>query len=103
VDVPALEGKGYAGRDFAFSEHARDSILAGAGLMTMVTDGSWKLVEYLDPDDGQLFNLRADPHEECDLWDVQEHDHVKQRLLRAIARWRADSEMHTSTWASAFR
>jgi arylsulfatase A-like enzyme len=101
--VPALAEGSYTGRDFAFSEHARDSILAEAGLMTMVTDGTWKLVEYLDPDDGQLFNLANDPYEEHDLWDGPECDGVKQRLLRAIARWRAESEMHTSAWAAAFR
>ncbi|GGM16647.1 sulfatase family protein [Nakamurella endophytica] len=101
--LPALRGDDYPGRPQAYSEHARDSILAGTLLMTMIRDDRWKLVEYLDPDTGQLFDLAADPGEERDLWGDPRHADVRAELLAAIHRWRAESELHTSAWASNFR
>jgi arylsulfatase A-like enzyme len=101
--VPALRDGDWSGREFVYSEHARDRMLSGTALMTMVFDGRWKLVEYLDPDEGQLFDLTTDPHEENDLWDVPEHRALREGLLKQIARWRAASEMATSKWAAPFR
>ncbi|MEV6227934.1 sulfatase-like hydrolase/transferase [Saccharopolyspora shandongensis] len=101
--LPALRGDGYDGRDLVFSEHARDRILGGTALMTMVFDGRWKLVEYLDPYEGQLFDLQEDPREERSLWEDPAHEEKREELLREIARWRAHSEMATATWAAPFR
>lgn len=100
---PALRAGEWAGRDLVFSEHARDRILSGTALMTMVFDGRWKLVEYVDPDEGQLFDLDEDPHEEHDLWDAPQHRATRDALLVRIARWRASSEMATASWAAPFR
>ena len=101
--VPALTGAEWAGRDYVFAEHARDRILTGTALMTMVRDESMKLVTFIDSDEGQLFDLRSDPHEEVNLWDDPAYAADRARLLGAIARWRAESELHTASWAMSFR
>ncbi len=101
--LPALAPGAWSGRERVYSEHAGDRILSGTALMTMVFDGRWKLVEYLDPDEGQLFDLETDPHEERDLWGSPSHREVRDALLRDIARWRATSGMTTASWAAPFR
>lgn len=96
--LPALEGKEWAGREHVFSEHARDMILTGTELMTMVRDRRWKHVEFLDSDQGQLFDLVADPNEEESLWESQDPEAVaaRRRLAAAISRWRARSTLRTA-------
>jgi arylsulfatase len=101
--VPALRGDAWTGRDFAFSEHARDVILFGTELMTMVRDDRYKLVEFIDHEDGQLFDLDDDPQEERSLWDSAEHAGIRTHLSGVIARWRAESALHTATWPKPFR
>lgn len=90
-------------RRHVFSEHARDFILTGTELMTMVRDERYKLVEFSDHDRGQLFDLQADPFEEHDRWDDPELAEVRERLHLAIHTWWAQSAMHTATWAKGFR
>jgi len=90
---PALRGEPFDGREIVFSEHARDAILTETELMTMAFDGRFKLVEFVDRDAGQLFDLRSDPGEERSLWDT---DPVNRgRLHDAIARWRTRSALAT--------
>ncbi len=101
--LPALRGEDFAGREYAFSEHARDMVLQQTELMTMVRDERYKLIEFVDHDDGQLFDLDDDPHEMVNLWDDPAHAGERARLSRVIARWRAESELHTASWTAAFR
>ncbi|GAA4489434.1 sulfatase family protein [Microbacterium panaciterrae] len=101
--VPALKGEAWSGREYVFSEHARDFILTETALMTMARDERYKLVEFIDDDDGQLFDLQMDPKEEFNLWRAPEHLATRTRLEKAIARWRAESSMHTATWAKDIR
>lgn len=101
--MSALSGEEYTGREFAFSEHARDEILQQTDLMTMVRDSRWKLVEFVDHEDGQLFDLDSDPNEMHNLWDAPEAAPQRHRLSRAISRWRATSELRTAAWATSFR
>lgn len=101
--MPALRGEPWAGRQYVFSEHARDLILTDTALMTMVRDERWKLVEFVDHDEGQLFDLQSDPHEEVDLWSHPEHFDVRVRFEKAIADWRACSSLRTATWSKAMR
>jgi arylsulfatase A-like enzyme len=101
--VPALKGEEWVGREYVFSEHARDFILTETALMTMVRDARWKLVEFIDFDEGQLFDLDSDPHEEVNLWAAPEHRDVRHRLEKAISTWRATSSMLTATWAKDTR
>lgn len=101
--VPALRGDAWSGREYAFSEHAKDVILFGTELMTMVRDDRYKLVEFVDHEDGQLFDLVDDPDEERNLWDSAEHAAVRGRLAQATKRWRATSELRTADWMSGRR
>jgi arylsulfatase len=95
--LPALQGSPWSGREQVFSEHARDSVLSGTELMTMVRDQRYKLVEFLDTDEGQLFDLDSDPDELHDLWDDPDLQTVKAGLLQVISRWRATSAIHTAS------
>jgi len=97
--VPVLRGQPWRGREHVFSEHARDMILTGTGLMTMVRDERWKYVELLDSDQGQLFDLVADPDEMRTLWDApdgSEAARARERLRAVVARWRARSALSTA-------
>ncbi|MFC7375091.1 MULTISPECIES: sulfatase [unclassified Brachybacterium] len=98
--VPALHGQEYAGREYAFSEHAQDMVLQKTELMTMVRDRRYKLVEFIDHEDGQLFDLEQDPHEMANLWDVPSARAERDRLSAVVSRWRAESELHTAGWAA---
>lgn len=99
----ALTGDDWQGREHVFAEHARDAILTGTDLMTMVRDSRWKLVEFVDSDQGQLFDLEHDPTEEHSLWADPAHAAVRAELQGVIARWRARSALHTAGWASSTR
>jgi arylsulfatase A-like enzyme len=101
--LPALHGEEWGGREYAFSEHARDMILQATALMTMVRDESMKLVEFVDSDEGQLFDLEADPWEMRNLWDDPRYAPDRRRLSAAIARWRATSQLRSAPWAARFR
>lgn len=101
--VPALRGDSWTGREFVFSEHARDMILQQTALMTMVRDHRYKQVEFVDHADGQLFDLDVDPTEEHNLWDDDAHAVVRERLSGVIARWRAESALRTADRTAAFR
>ena len=56
-------------------------------LEVMIRDRDWKLVYFPDHDDGQLFDLNADPAEEHDLWHDSTHAARKQKLLGEMQRW----------------
>ncbi|SDS85210.1 sulfatase family protein [Microlunatus soli] len=101
--LPALRGESWSGREYVFSEHARDMILQQTALMTMVRDHRYKHVEFVDHADGQLFDLDTDPHEENNLWDDPDHAAVRERMSRLIADWRAESALRTADRTAAFR
>lgn len=56
-------------------------ILEKTQFMTMVRKGDWKLVHFVDSDEGQLFDLWVDPQEVNNRWDDPECADVKQSLL----------------------
>ena len=86
--LPALrDDPAAAGREYVFCEHARDRIMRATALEVMIRDRKWKLVYFPDQDEGQLFDLNADPVEEHDLWDDPAHATRKQDLLREMQRW----------------
>jgi len=101
--VPALTEEEWPERRYVFAEHARDMILKETALMTMVRDHDWKLVEFIDSDEGQLFDLQADPTEEYSLWNDPQHAETKARLQKVIATWRAESSLNTAGFAASFR
>ncbi len=97
--LPALKGHEWPGRTHVFSEHAKDMILTGTELMTMVRDEYWKYVEFIDSDDGQLFNLETDPNELRNLWNSPadtDASRARAQLRNVVSRWRATSALHTA-------
>jgi arylsulfatase len=50
----------------------------------------WKLVYYLDEDEGQLFDRREDPREQTNLYDDPAHRAIRDQLLIALLAWRSD-------------
>lgn len=86
--VPCLSGHDAPLRERIFAEHANDMILEHAQFMTMVRETRWKLVHLLDDDEGQLFDLDADPKERVNLWGDAAHASVRQRLIGEILAWR---------------
>jgi len=101
--VPALEGDDWSGRDVVFAEHARTGILRETAFMTMIRTDDWKLVHFLDSDDGQLFDLNEDPSETQNLWDDPELRDVKRELHDRLLTWRIESDLATADWAAEFR
>lgn len=88
-------------RDFVFAEHAGDRILSGTEFMTMIRDRQFKLVHFVENDEGQLFDLIADPTEIHDLWDAPAYQAVKQHLITEILKWRIRSDLKTQGWTEA--
>lgn len=101
--LPYLVDQGMAGRPYVFAEHAGDMILRGTEFMTMIRDSRWKLVHFVDSDEGQLFDLHADPHELRSLWDDPAHQAVRRALVDEILRWRIRSDLQTQGWTEAVR
>jgi arylsulfatase A-like enzyme len=101
--LSGLRGETWVGREQVFSEHAKDAILTGTELMTMVRDESMKLVEFIDTDEGQLFDLVADPGEVANLWDDASYAVEKARMLHVISRWRAQCALDSASWSAVSR
>ncbi len=98
-----LAGEEWEPRDFVYAEHGRDGILDSTDFMTMVRDDRWKLVHFVDEDEGQLFDLETDPDEMVNLWRDPASAEQKQRLLTEMLEWRVRSLVQTAPWASSFR
>ncbi|MGR3570525.1 hypothetical protein [Brevirhabdus sp.] len=69
--------------------------------MTMVLEGSVKLVHFVDSDQGQLFDLANDPKEQVNLWDDPAHAATRERLIGEILRWRTESGLKTQGFVAA--
>ena len=89
-----LKGNQDTSRKRIFAEHSNDRILQ-TEFMTMVREGSWKLVHFVDYEEGQLFNLEDDPGERANLWDDPVHQETRQYLLNEILQWRIQSSRKT--------
>ncbi|QBX99475.1 DUF4976 domain-containing protein [Rhodophyticola sp. CCM32] len=92
---PALEGDAFAGRDHVYCEQGGDVNLTGTTFFTMIRSKTHKLVHFQGQDYGQLFDLRSDPREVQNLWDVPEAAAVKQDLLNTMLNWHIDSALAT--------
>ena len=86
-----------AGREYVFSEHGRDNILATTDVMTMIRNTRWKLVTFSGSDEGQLFDLESDPKEMVNLWQSSEHKSQKQKMLADLLKWHQNSAYRTRT------
>ncbi|GAB5375547.1 MAG: sulfatase-like hydrolase/transferase [Acuticoccus sp.] len=101
--LPAMENRDWTPRDHVFCEQAGDVNLTGAAFITMVRSPTHKLVHFLGLDEGQLFDLEADPDELDSKWDSPEHAHIKDELLGVLREWHIESTVRTRGWAAEFR
>lgn len=102
--LPHLRGDPAAlGRELVFCEQARDGILTGTAMMTMVRSRDWKLVHYLDQPDGELYDLRADPGEHVNLWGQTQHAAMRRELLDALRDWLIRSHLRTARRSEDWR
>lgn len=105
VDVPewmearslsdVLFDKPAARREQVFAEHSNDAILTETNFMTMVREGDWKLVHFVDTQEGQLFDLSTDPGERINLWDDAKYKETRDGLIAEILNWRIESSRKT--------
>ena len=94
----ALGGGRWKGKESVFCESARDVNFTTNDFQTMVRSRNWKLVHFLDIDDGQLFNLAEDPNEVCNLWNDPESQGKKRELLDTLLTWRIRSQYDSAGW-----
>lgn len=84
--LPSPRGASNApGRDSIFSLYK--------DIQRTVTDGRWKLIVYQVADQTryQLFDLKADPGERCDLSDDQRHTRPFLHLLARLNQWQKET------------
>ncbi|WP_435146100.1 sulfatase family protein [Halobaculum sp. P14] len=60
----------------------------------------WKLVEYLKDDDGELYDLDADPGETTNLYGDPDYADVTDRLHADLEDWWAATDGDTDEWVS---
>ncbi|MCA9059986.1 MAG: sulfatase-like hydrolase/transferase [Planctomycetaceae bacterium] len=101
--LPALNGEAWQPRDYVYAEHGRDGILDSTDFMTMVRNDDFKLVHFVDEDDGMLIDLRNDPEETNNLWSDPNFAAQKEALLAELREWRIRSFVRTAPWAGPFR
>lgn len=94
-------GEDGAPRDRVFAEHSDDAILTGTRYMTMIRKGDWKLVHFVDSDEGQLFDLAADPGERVNLWDDPGCADRRAGMIMDILHWRIESDRKTQGFRRA--
>jgi arylsulfatase len=102
--LPALqEDSSWTGREYVYAEQAKDLILTDTEFMTMVRSKDWKLVHFLDEEEGQLFDLRKDSGETKNLWNDPNHQLERQKLLDHLREWRIRSHYENANWANDWR
>ena len=99
--MPVVSGASDSLRTCVFAEHFRDFILKSTELMTMIRNHNWKLVQFKDSSEGQLFDLRLDPQEIQNLWDSPSAAGKRQALLAEIDQWREATAGDGDAWRSA--
>jgi arylsulfatase A-like enzyme len=69
----------------------------------MVRTDDWKLVHFVDRDEGQLFDLTEDPDEMDNRWEDPAAQEAKRELLDTLLEWRIRSGVRAGDWAESFR
>ena len=91
--LPALQG-GHWQERLAILRSWGDMVLTEVKFMSMIRSKKWKLVHYLDSEEGQLYNLTDDPAENENLWNHEMHQSQKELLLSELLNWRVESQLH---------
>jgi arylsulfatase len=93
----ALEGRAdYEPRDVAYSEVARDHVQTGAEFIVMRRTRDWKVVVYLDDEDGELYDLRKDPGENHNLWHNPATRAMRDQMITQTLRWSVGGSLKAS-------
>ncbi|MGC1442964.1 MAG: sulfatase/phosphatase domain-containing protein, partial [Burkholderiaceae bacterium] len=100
--APALTGGEFTGREAVYCEQGKDRFMS-EDFMTMVRTNDWKLVHYLNTDQGQLFDLKNDPLELKDLWQDAGARAMRAELTDRLMLWRLNSQLATSEWTRKSR
>ncbi len=87
-------------RNCVFAEHARDAILTETAFVSMVMLDDWKMVHFVDTDEGQLFDLASDPGERRNRWDDADCAAKKAELMGLLLNWRIRSDLRTQKFRS---
>jgi len=58
-------------------------------------------VHFVDYEEGQLFDLLADPQELHNLWDASPSEPIRRELVNEILKWRIRSDFQTQGWTEA--
>lgn len=90
-------------RQRVYAEHSNDALLTGTRFMTMIRDGTMKLVHFVDSDFGQLYDLNNDPDEQINLWYVAEYVEIRAWMVNEILKWRLESSLNTQGFVEACR
>ena len=101
--LPLLQGEEAAIRDTVYAEQGKDDHLRTCDFMTMVRTEEWKLVHFLDQQDGQLFDVKRDPDEVRNLWTSAEHREIRRELMETLSSWRIRSGFATRARAADWR
>ena len=91
-------GGTWNGREQVFCESARDVNFTTNDFQTMIRTRDWKLVHFLDAEDGQLFDLSRDPDEVHNLWNDPASQERKRELMEALLTWRVRSQCDNAGW-----
>ena len=81
--LPLLEGRSEKVRDYGYCAEYCDD----AKDMYTVLDGQYKLTVFSDGFE-ELYDLKADPYEWCNLSDQPDMASIKLRLMREMIQWR---------------
>lgn len=84
--APVLAGEKFQGRDKLF--------LGYMNVQRALRDGHWKLIQYPQVNQTQLFNLAEDPDELNNLADDAKYQEIRERLLKQLAEVQAESGDH---------
>ncbi len=98
---PYFENGPVPERRRVYAEHSNDALLTGTRFMTMILDGTMKLVHFVDSDKGMLFDLESDPDERTNLWDDPKHTETRDWLVAEILKWRLESSLKTQGFIEA--
>ncbi|MEZ5415577.1 MAG: sulfatase-like hydrolase/transferase [Opitutaceae bacterium] len=85
--LPWITGGARTPRDYVFSED---------NYQVMIRSRDWKLVHYFGQEQGELYDLKHDPHELVNLWSDATHRERRVQLQLAILEW-----LGTSTYFNA--
>lgn len=101
--LPALEGDAWTGREAVYCEQAGDVAMADTSLISMIRTKTDKAVLFLGSEEGQYFDLAADPTEIENRWNDPSAQPRLAELRRRLLEWRLESSVRTMDRTAAFR